>query len=80
LVNTGHKIDIQPSGLVVREDMPHLGCSPDGKVVDPVAHPHFGILEVKCPYKYKGVKPREAAAIDKDFCLVESRHGGLNLL
>jgi hypothetical protein len=79
MANTGHKVEIRPSGLVVREDYPHLGASPDGKVLDPVAHPHFGILEVKCPYKYRSVKPREAAAIDKDFCLGTSRYGNLNL-
>jgi hypothetical protein len=76
---TGHKGEIRPSGLVVREDYPHLGASPDGKVLDPVAHPHFGNLEVKCPHTYRSVKPREAAAIDKDFCLGTSRYGDLNL-
>ena len=72
---TGHKLDIWPSEFVVREDYPHLGASPDGKVLDPLAHPHFGILEVKCPYKYRSVKPREAAAMDKDFCLASGTPG-----
>jgi len=59
MANTGHKVEICPSGLVVRGDYPHLGASPDGKVLDPVAHPHFGIIEVKCPHKYRSVKPKQ---------------------
>jgi hypothetical protein len=79
MIHTGHKVDIQSSGLVVRSDLPYLGCSPDGKVVDPISHPHFGIIEVKCPYKYRGIKPKEAAGIDKDFCLHVSPTGVLSL-
>ena len=56
-----------------------FGSSPDGKVLDPLAHPHFGILEVKCPYKYRSVKPREAAAMDKDFCLASGTPGNNDL-
>lgn len=28
---------------------PHLGASPDGKVVDPNEEPPYGLVEVKCP-------------------------------
>ncbi len=71
--NIGHKVIVENSGLVVHQDMPYIACSPDGKVIDPVAHPHFGLLEVKCPYTYRGVTPKEAAALDDTFCLQPSK-------
>ncbi|KAG9261431.1 hypothetical protein AMEX_G5000 [Astyanax mexicanus] len=43
------KVNVLPCGLVVHPDAPHLGASPDGKVVDPTENPPFGIVEVKCP-------------------------------
>ncbi|KAL6456425.1 hypothetical protein MHYP_G00349690 [Metynnis hypsauchen] len=36
-----------PCGLVVHPDAPHLGDSPDGKVVDPTEDQPFGIVELK---------------------------------
>lgn len=67
--NIGHKVELEDSGLVVHPSFPYIGCTPDAKVMDPVSHPHFGILEVKCPYKFKGVTVREAVAMDEDFYL-----------
>ena len=67
--NIGHKVEVESSGFVVDSETPLLGCSPDGKVTDPVSHPHFGILEVKCPYKYRGVTPKDAAVSGPTFCL-----------
>ena len=67
--NIGHIVEVESSGFVVDSETPFLGCSPDGKVTDPVSHPHFGLLEVKCPYKYRGVTPKEAADSDPTFCL-----------
>ena len=67
MANIGHKVTVLPCGLVVRPDLPFLGGSPDGKIIDPVAHPHYGILEVKCPYKYREVSPMDAALMDSDF-------------
>lgn len=64
-----HKVTVYISGLVINQDVPFLGCSPDGNVIDPIFHPQFGILEVKCPYNYREVTPKEAANVDCSFCL-----------
>ena len=69
MIHIGHKVEIHASGLVIRPDLPFLGCSPDRKVMDPISHPHYGIVEVKCPYVYRSVTPKEATEIGKDFCL-----------
>ena len=47
MANVGHKVLVEPSGLVIRRDMPFLGCTLDGKVIDPVADPYHDIIEVK---------------------------------
>jgi hypothetical protein len=66
--NVGHPVKIFASGLVVNPDMPHLGCSPDRKVLDPHCHPHFGLAEVKCLYTLKDLTPSKAACYgDKSF-------------
>lgn len=68
--NLGRHVTTHDSGVIVRPDMPYLGCTPDKKVIDYSSHPHFGILEIKCPYKYKSITPEEAAKInDPTFCL-----------
>ena len=36
---------------------PILGCSPDGKVIDPNCEDPFGLLEVKCPETKFQVSP-----------------------
>ncbi len=67
--NIGHKVTVHTCGLVVRSDLPYLGCTPDAKITDSIAHPHFGIAEVKSLHTYSNITPREAAVIDKDFYL-----------
>ncbi len=77
--NIQHDVQELPCGLVTRPDIPFLGATPDGKIVDPVSHPHFGLLEIKCSPKYKNVAPRDAAeVVDRDFCL--ESHGGVPVL
>lgn len=71
----GHKVEISASGLVIRPDLPFLGCSPDRKVMDPISHPHYGIVEIKCPYKYRSVTPKEAIDMGSDFCLEKTAAG-----
>lgn len=71
-------VDVLPCGLVTRPDIPFLGCTPDGKVVDPKYHPHFGVLEIKCPYTARFITPRGAVLSDPDFCC-EIRNGKLRL-
>lgn len=43
--------EIFPCGFVVNHHAPHLGASPDRKVIDPSASPTHGVLEIKCPNK-----------------------------
>ena len=62
MYNIGRPVQVEDSGFVVHPGFPHLGCSPDRKVVDPKVHPHFGIVEIKCPYSTCDLPPREAAA------------------
>ena len=42
---------VQNSGLIVNPQIPFLGASPDGKVIDPgFIFPH-GLLEIKCVFR-----------------------------
>ena len=43
------QVNVFSCGFVVHADAPHLGASPDGRVVDPTEVPPFGLVEVKCP-------------------------------
>lgn len=43
--------EIFPSGFVINHHAPHLGASPDRKVIDPSASPTYSLLEIKCPNK-----------------------------
>lgn len=43
--------EIFPCGFVINHHAPHLGASPDRKVIDPSASPMHGLLEIKCPNK-----------------------------
>ena len=42
-------VKVLKSGFVVCKDMPFVGCSPDGRVVDFGCQDHFGLVEAKCP-------------------------------
>lgn len=64
--NIGHPVQTFLSGLVVNPDFPHLACSPDRKVIDGSYHPHYGIVEVKCPYSARELTPLAAAEYNKD--------------
>ena len=63
MVNINREVHISHSGLVIRPDVPYLGCPPDRKIIDKSNHPHYDIMEVKCSHKYKLVTPTEAAQI-----------------
>lgn len=74
--NISHPVQVFVSGLVVNPDFPHLACSPDRKVIDRMCHPHFGILEIKCPYSARELTPNEAVEYfkdDKSFSLKRER-------
>ena len=55
------------AGFVVWEKYPFLGASPDSYVHDPSCINQFGVVEIKCPYKYHATTP-EIAATCSDFC------------
>jgi len=47
---TGHQV--YPCGFVVNPNAPHLGTSPDRKVIERGSEsPNYGLLEIKCPSK-----------------------------
>ena len=56
------------SGLVVNPGIPYLGATPDGKVIDKSHNDKYGLLEIKCPYKFRNVSIQEAV-LDKSFCM-----------
>lgn len=61
-------ITVNQTGLIINPSFPFLGASPDGLLTDPSNTTDTnGILEIKCPYKYRNVEPCEAA-VNKDFC------------
>ena len=60
-------ITVGQTGLIINPSFPCLGASPDGLLTDSSNTDPNGILEIKCPYKYRDVDPCEAAA-NKDFC------------
>ena len=43
------------------EEHPFIGASPDAYVFDPCSVNQFGLLEIKCPYKYRDLTPIEAS-------------------
>ena len=64
----GHNdIITSKAGFVVCEQHPFLGASPDSYVFDPSSVIQFGLVEIKCPYKYRERTP-EVASQETDFC------------
>ena len=61
-------VHVFKSGFVVCSNSPFLGCSPDGKVIDPNCEDPFGLLEVKCPETKFQVSPLDACSDPKFFC------------
>ena len=74
----GHtNVTVMKSGLVINPEYPWLGVGPDGLVTDPTSHDSNGLLEIKCPYKYRESTPIEAASAKGFCCRLE--HGKLFL-
>ena len=63
-----YDVTVYYSGLIVSPAFPYLGASPDGKVMDRNASDKFGLLEIKCPFKYRNEIP-SAVLGNADFCL-----------
>ena len=60
-----HNFELKATGLHVNEKFLQLGLSPD-RLIYCDCHQH-GVLEIKCPYKYKG--RLEKCESDKNFPL-----------
>ena len=58
-------IILMQCGMIINPRMPWLSTSPDRKVLDSVFGP--GIVEIKCPYTFRNLKP-EACRDPKFFC------------
>jgi hypothetical protein len=56
------------SGYVIYVTAPWLGTSPDGNVFDRRLSKPYGLLEVKCPYKWRDIKPSEACKDPLFYC------------
>ena len=67
-------VKVLKSGFVVCLDMPLLGGSPDGRVVDFGCRDHFGLAEVKCPETKFQVTPLEACQDPIFFCEAVNGH------
>ena len=57
---------VAQTGVMINTDFPYLGATPDGLIKDISSPDPDGILEIKCPFKYRDVSPTEAAQ-NKDF-------------
>ena len=58
-------------GLVINPKYPHLGASPDGRITCDCCG--MGILEIKCPYKYRDCIPTDID--DPAFCIQRTPDG-----
>lgn len=79
-VTSGHEhIVVTSSGLWVSPQHPFLGASPDAAIYDPSESQAFGFAEVKCPYKFKDVSPKDACADSSFCCKLVQKDGGEQL-
>ena len=67
------------AGSVISKDFPFLGATPDACVHDPSRTNQYGLVETKCPYKYRNILP-EQAALKSDFCSYIVEKEGKNIL
>ena len=68
---------VSNSGLVINQEWPFLGASPDGIVECNCCGK--GVLEIKCPYSHHSESILSAVISDKQFCLTKSDDGLLYL-
>ena len=64
---------VSKAGFVVSEQHSFLGASPDAYVYDPSSVQQFGLIEIKCPYKYREFSPEDASK-QTDFCCTTQTH------
>lgn len=66
--NVHANFSVYDSGLVINPSCPYLGASPDGKVFDPTSTNRFGLLEIKCSYKWRNGSMEVACEDPKFYC------------
>ena len=65
---TRKPVQVLKSGFVVFQDLPILGASPNGKVIDTGCRGPYGLAEIKCPELKFRVTPVKACS-DPNFVL-----------
>lgn len=71
-------VTVRKCGLLINPRYPYLGASPDGMVSCSCCGD--GLIEIKCPFKYKDVFPTEDKAVDdKNYCLKRNTNGEVRL-
>ena len=71
-------VTVRKCGLLINPRYPYLGASPDGMVSCSCCGD--GLIEIKCPFKYKDVFPTEDEAVDdKNYCLKRNTNGEVRL-
>ena len=65
-------VKVAPSGLVINPEHAWLGVSPDGLVTNPHSPDPNGLLEIKCPCKFRDSTPHEAASQPGFCCQLEN--------
>lgn len=69
---------VQSSGLVINPSYPFIGASPDGVFTGSCCGE--GLLEIKCPFKYRDVSPISNDALrDKNYFLQRYTAGEIHL-
>ena len=67
LMKSDHQnFSLPDNGLVISKNYPNLGASPDG-IID-CSCCGSGIIEVKCPYKYRDVNPWQIKQMESCLC------------
>ena len=66
----------RPVGFLIDRDDVFIDASSDGVVNCECCG--TGVVEVKCPYKHRNIRPLDAAATDKEFCLTADGHLTIN--
>ena len=72
-------ITVCNAGFVIYKEKPYLGATPDAYVHDPSRKEQYGLIEIKCPYKYRNITP-EDACFNSDFCCTLSTQAGTRTL
>ena len=78
VMNPHHSnLTIRRAGLYVKPALPYIGASPDAVLTCDCPCHGFSIVEIKCPFKLKGLNIKESYHL-VDY-LTKSDNGGINI-